>query len=287
MNSNHMMDSDDKADVLKTGKGSVIKDILTSAHMAVSVYTKIPMPYIDMTGSSPRFLFCFFPLVGLIMGVIVWLWNCLYALTGADMRLLWAAVTAALPIFITGGIHMDGYMDCMDAYSSYRDRDKRLEILKDSHVGAFAVLWTVIYMLIYTAVIYHMPDERIILLGVVYTTERILLGFCLMGSSMARQKGMLASVMQDTARGANTVILLAELMICAAYVVYYASLFKQGAGYDAGPDVLWIVTLYAAMASVGAIGVYKAHKTLGGMTGDTCGCVIQMMEIAGIVVLTL
>jgi adenosylcobinamide-GDP ribazoletransferase len=43
------------------------------------------------------------------------------------------------PIIITGGIHMDGFLDTQDALSSYQPRERRLEILKDSHAGAFAI----------------------------------------------------------------------------------------------------------------------------------------------------
>ena len=271
-------------------KGSTAKDILTSAHMAVSVYTKIPMPYIDMTDSSPRFLFCFFPVVGIVMGVLARLWQYIYAVSGIDLRLLWAVITAVIPILITGGIHMDGFIDCMDAYSSYRDRDKRLEILKDPHVGAFGVLWTVIYMLTYTALIYHMPANRAVMLGVIYTVERIMLGLFLMGSNMARQTGMLASVMKDTARGVTVAVLIAELVTvvsCVSYISYHMLLSEQGVGYSMGSGIIRIMVLSAVMASVGILGVYKAHKTLGGMTGDTCGYVIQMMELTGVLVLTL
>ena len=50
-------------------------------------------------------------------------------------------------LLITGGIHIDGYMDTMDAVHSYGDREKKLEILKDSHIGAFAVIMLVTYVL--------------------------------------------------------------------------------------------------------------------------------------------
>ena len=59
---------------------------------------------------------------------------------------LWAA---ALPVLITGGIHMDGFLDTMDGVCSYGDREKKLEILKDPHLGAFAVIYTFAYMLLY------------------------------------------------------------------------------------------------------------------------------------------
>ena len=62
-----------------------------------------------------------------------------------------AFVGLAIILLVTGGIHMDGYMDTMDALHSYGSREKKLEILKDSHIGAFAVIMTVPHLQTYTA----------------------------------------------------------------------------------------------------------------------------------------
>ena len=51
-----------------------------------------------------------------------------------------AVALVLVPVIVTGGIHVDGLLDTSDALSSWRDREKRLEILKDSHAGAFAVI---------------------------------------------------------------------------------------------------------------------------------------------------
>ena len=62
-----------------------------------------------------------------------------------------AAGFALIPVWITGGIHLDGYADTCDALSSYGDREKKLEILKDPHCGAFAVIRLCSYFLAYFA----------------------------------------------------------------------------------------------------------------------------------------
>ena len=55
------------------------------------------------------------------------------------------------PIIITGGIHMDGFLDTQDALGSYQPRERRLEILKDSHAGAFAIISCAVYLMMYVA----------------------------------------------------------------------------------------------------------------------------------------
>lgn len=62
--------------------------------------------------------------------------------------LLYAAVATAIPILLTGGIHIDGFVDTIDAISSYAPREKKLAILKDPHTGAFSVLHLGILLLV-------------------------------------------------------------------------------------------------------------------------------------------
>ncbi len=59
--------------------------------------------------------------------------------------------SALIPVWVTGGIHLDGYADTCDALSSYGDREKKLEILKDPHCGAFAVIRLCSYFAAYLA----------------------------------------------------------------------------------------------------------------------------------------
>ena len=57
-----------------------------------------------------------------------------------------------IPFFVTGGIHLDGMLDTADALSSWRPMERRIEILKDSHAGAFAILICVVYFFLLYAV---------------------------------------------------------------------------------------------------------------------------------------
>lgn len=56
-----------------------------------------------------------------------------------------------MPLLVTGGIHIDGFSDTMDALSSHAERQKKLEIMDDPHIGAFGVRWIIVYMMIYAA----------------------------------------------------------------------------------------------------------------------------------------
>ncbi len=80
----------------------------------------------------------YFPLVGLLIGVIL---ACINGAFGLFFSPLFTAVlTVAVWFFITGGLHADGYMDTADGLFSGRGRERMLEIMKDSRVGANGVI---------------------------------------------------------------------------------------------------------------------------------------------------
>lgn len=103
-----------------------------------------------------------------------------------------AAVGAVLPLAISGGFHADGFMDTMDALHSYRDRERKLEILKDSHIGAFAVICFVMYDLIYLGAVSMITEkEQILVLAAGFFLSRTLSGIGVVSLRCAKTNGML------------------------------------------------------------------------------------------------
>ena len=105
--------------------------------MCLGMFTSIPCPYRPWDEDARDWMLVMLPVVGLVIGL---LWAALTWLGGRLLPRPWAAMLAALPWLLTGFIHLDGYMDTCDAMLSWRPLEKRLEILKDSHTGAFAVV---------------------------------------------------------------------------------------------------------------------------------------------------
>ena len=126
---------------------NLCKKIGKSIAIAFSMYSKIPMVQFEWKEEDMRYSMCFFPLVGIVIGLLSWCWWLFCQQFGIG-KMCFAFVGLAIILLVTGGIHMDGYMDTMDALHSYGSREKKLEILKDSHIGAFAVIMTVLYVLI-------------------------------------------------------------------------------------------------------------------------------------------
>lgn len=116
--------------------------------IAFSMYSRIPMPRTEWTEAGMQYALCFFPAIGIVIGAVV----CVFMWIAQQVRLGEIAVCCigtAIPLLITGGIHMDGFLDTTDAHSSFADREKKLEILKDPNTGAFAVIGYGVYLLLY------------------------------------------------------------------------------------------------------------------------------------------
>ena len=108
--------------------------------IAFSTYSKIPMPHFKWDPKALQYSMCAFPLVGAVIGAgefAIWY---LFGFLLQWSEVFTAALLTVFPILITGGIHMDGFLDTVDAKSSYKSKEEKLQILKDPHTGAFAII---------------------------------------------------------------------------------------------------------------------------------------------------
>ena len=102
------------------------KRLYESFKIACSMYSKLPVPQSDWTEENMRYVMCFFPWIGAVIGLFfAGVWNVKEWLASCGIyyhELFYAAILTVLPIFVTGGIHMDGFLDTCDALSSWQER---------------------------------------------------------------------------------------------------------------------------------------------------------------------
>ena len=126
-----------------------IKRIWNSFKIAFSMYSRIPMPRSEWTDENKSYAMCFFPWIGAVIGLLsygVFRFSKWFdGNGGGNYSLFFVIFLILIPVFITGGIHLDGFLDTQDALSSWQTKERRLEILKDSHAGAFAIISCTIY----------------------------------------------------------------------------------------------------------------------------------------------
>lgn len=241
--------------------------VLKGLVIAFASYTRIPMPQVDWSEENRRWSMCFFPLIGVVVGGLIWLWLALC--DGLHIGLfLRGAIGAVLPLLVTGGIHMDGFMDVTDAMSSWQTKEKRLEILKDSHVGAFAVIACGAYLLLMAGLLSECTAAQGLGLTAAFVLSRSMSAYAMVALPQAKKQGMLA----DNARNADhhRVRLASWGWFAAAAVAAVCGLGWYGLALPAG-----------ALACLGWY-AHRAKKYFGGISGDQAGWYVQVTELVGL-----
>lgn len=155
-------------------------------------YSKIPMPNLSGIQKDMRYTMCFFPLISIPIALLVLLW--FYFCQWLHIHsFLFACILTAIPVLVTGGIHLDGYCDTVDALSSRQPREKKLEILKDPHTGAFAVLFCCLYFLLYAGFATRIAGNlySVLLLMCSFLLSRCISGFAVVTFRSAKSSGLL------------------------------------------------------------------------------------------------
>lgn len=160
---------------------------------------------------------------------------------------------------------MDGFMDTSDALASWQSPEKRLEILKDSHVGAFAVLGCAGYLLLDTALLSELPMTLAPMMIGCFMLSRACSAWAMSAFRNARPKGMLDAFAQAAQRRMLTIS-------CAVYTVLCAVLWAIIGGWLAIPCLL---------AAILCVWYYRhmSYKQFGGITGDLAGWFLQITEL--------
>lgn len=122
-------------------------NLFGSLVIAFSMYSRVPMPQLEWTKERMKYVMCFFPLIGAVIGLLNV--SVVLGCNALGFRHFGQILPVVIPILVTGGIHMDGFLDVVDARSSHKDRKKKLEILKDPHTGAFAIIGCGVYLVLY------------------------------------------------------------------------------------------------------------------------------------------
>lgn len=123
-----------------------MKKYMTAFQMTQSMFCALPFPCKKWDENCRPYMLLFLPVIGLEIGVLWMAMSFLLNYLNVPSP-IYGLLMCGLPYLATGFMHLDGFMDVSDAIGSYRDLEKRRAILKDSHVGAFAVVWSIFLIL--------------------------------------------------------------------------------------------------------------------------------------------
>ena len=231
------------------------------------MYSKIPMPRVDWEKKALSWALCFFPLVGVAIGLVLWGWMALAQVLHIGPA-LFGAVALLIPIALSGGIHLDGFCDTCDALSSHQSRERKLEILKDSHTGAFAIICCGLYLLVFFALWCEVEAAGraalVLVLGPVLS--RSLSGLFAVTLPNARGTGMLATFTAPMDTVKARLVLVLWVIVCAAVLLGLSPVTGGAALLGAGLACLY----YRVMSA----------RQFGGVTGDLAGFFLQSCELA-------
>lgn len=240
--------------------------ILRSLASAFLMYSRIPMPQVEWKEENRRYSLCFFPLVGAVIGSLFILWKYICVLFEIS-NFLAGAVSMIVPILITGGIHLDGFCDVIDAKSSFGDRAKKLEIMSDPHIGSFAVMRMCIYLILQTALFCEIKNtSTVIIIACGFSVSRAFSGIAAVTFKCVKSSGTLQEF-SNPAHKKVTVVILSVILILCFFAMLFQSVISGG---------------FAILATILCFVYYRfsAYKNFGGITGDLAGWFLQICEIS-------
>ena len=234
--------------------------------IAISMYSKIPVPIVEWSEKNMKYAMCFFPVVGAVTGALQLLTGRILLEYTACGKLFFSIAMALIPVIVTGGIHLDGFADTVDALSSYGDREKKLQILKDPHTGAFAVIGLCVYFLADIALWSEMTGELLPVIACSYMLSRSLSGISVVSFRAAKNSGLLKTFQDGAQKLRVRVVLILWACVCGGVMLYLS--WKQA--------VIMILAALLVFLHYGRM----SRKQFGGTTGDLAGYFLQICELA-------
>ena len=236
--------------------------------IALQFFTRLPIPrWVGFDAAWLNHASRYFPLVGLVVGAIA---AGVYAAAALVLPAPVAAVlSTAATIYITGAFHEDGFADACDGLGGGMTRERALEIMKDSRVGAYGAIGIVCMLIAKcTALAFLPPASAIAALLLAHPLSRLAATSLIWTMEYARAEGKAKPLAQRMSAGEFSIATATVLLPAATLVVHGAlsAAACAGAVLAASLAALWLAR--------------KFERRLGGYTGDCLGAVQQLSEVA-------
>ena len=235
-----------------TSEDKMIKGLILSLQFFTRIPINIP---IDFSKENLKYGVFFLPLVG---GIIGGLGGLIYYLLAPYNLMIASFLSLLATIILTGGLHIDGLSDTFDGFFSNKDKEKTLEIMRDSRVGAFGVLSIVLQILFKFILILNIPNLPIAL-ALSFANSRWIMSLMMCNKKSARSNG-LGKMFNDTKP--KKIVILSGIIYITILVVL---------------DIKYIIPLIINFLLAEWIS-YISCKKIDGVTGDVYGCMAELGE---------
>ncbi len=231
---------------------------------AIRTLTRFPLPYRELKNEQ-RILF-WFPFIGAVLG----LFSLCVSFIPLDNRIR-AALVIAVSAYLTRGFHLDGLCDFADGLGGGWTADRSLEIMKDSHTGAFALISLFCTLLVQYACLQSLVD---IPLSLVYipAVGRLMQVFAASFLPYAREGAGTAASLVRSAKPRHA--LLPVLQILIVLLILFLQDNELVLSYSISMALALLMTLLM---------MHISKKRLGGVTGDVLGAIEVLGETAAMI----
>ncbi|MEG1992873.1 MAG: adenosylcobinamide-GDP ribazoletransferase [Acetivibrio sp.] len=241
--------------------------------MSFSMFSILPMPRKIWEESAANLLIPFYPLVGLAFGGIWYGCSILFSYMEVPIALK-TVILMILPALLSGFLHMDGYMDTMDAIHSRRSMEEKKRILKDSHVGAFAVIYFGLWLFLSYAAVYSIVEgekNTIAFLWIPFLS-RAITGFFVLTEKPMWENGYLLLYRKEAKK------------IHKILPVFYIGVISLGLLLG-GVQKMWFI--FFALIGTAIVSEKYLIQQFDGISGDLSGCILTLSELGALLVFAL
>ncbi len=242
-----------------------MRQVWNSLRLAFSLYSVIPARQVERTKENTKYILCFVPWVGGIIALLISQWRIIHPYL-LDHELLRSVVCVMISMLLSGAAYLDGFFRTVDALSSHQPLNGKLDILRDSHSGYFAIITCVSYFLIVVGLWSEMPIDGWPVIAIGFVLSRSLYGLSILWFRHTRESKCTVYVPDSQKeKGIVTAVLVLYVGICAALML--AMNFRVGLGCLAGAV---IAIAYCC---------WVAFKHFDGITEDIASFFVQVCEI--------
>lgn len=243
---------------------------MTGLLLALQFFTAIPVTKeLPMGRKDVTRMYITLPIVGALIGLIMYAVTVLFMDAIGTGPLLASFAIVLTGIALTGGLHMDGFADLGDGYFSYRDKEKRLDIMDDPRIGAFGTMALVLLIIGKMVVVHELLLRDVDMLPILIVAPvlaRVGMNMYFVTTRLAKEKGIAHFFKGKIGTGK---LIGWSLVIGVAALALF--------GYVTG---LVVVPVVLALFLVLAVVLFRrwSLKQFGGVSGDLCGAFIEGTE---------
>lgn len=228
--------------------------------LAMQFFTRIPINInIDFNNKNIKYSIFFLPVVGAIIGALGGL---VYYLLWPYNKLIASFLALLTTIILTGGLHLDGLSDTFDGFLSNKDKEKTLEIMRDSRIGAFGVL-SLIILILFKFILLLSLERAFIAIILSFANSRMVLSWIISSKKTARDEGL--GVLFNQSKPKNLSIISGIIYIIIVSII----------------NIKYILPLLITFLAAEYIS-YISYKKIKGLTGDVYGTIIEIGELVSL-----